>query len=142
MRPGLELLIAPALLLLVSSCADDKWATEIACQQRLVDVPGQKMKKAGPGEIVVASSFAQLSRTYAEMPLDGCTEAQAYAARSLSRRARHLADTGVVAERSLHAAPSLKEREAFMNFAAGLEQFENRRRVLREELVEMKADRR
>ena len=139
MRPRLGRLVAPALLLLASSCADDKRAAEILCQQRLVDVSNLKMKRAGPGESVVASSFAQLSRRYAEVPLNGCTEGQAYTAKSLSRLTRRLADTAGVADRALEDPASIRQSEAFMAFTSDLEQFENRRRVVREQLTEMRA---
>ena len=141
MRPQLERLLAPALLL-VASCADDGRAAEIACQQRVVDIPNLKMNKAGPGESVVASSFAQLSQRYAEMPLDGCTDGQAYTAKSLSRLARELADTAGVAEQALEDPSSVRNSRAFMTFTANLEQFENRRRVAREQLTEMRGGKR
>lgn len=141
MRSQQERLLAPALLLL-ASCADDTRAAEIACQQRLVDIPSPKMKEVGPGESVVASSFAQLSLRYAEMPLDGCTEGQAYTAKSLSRLARELADTAGVAEQALEEPSSVRNSQAFMTLTANLEQFENRRRVVREQLTEMRAGKR
>lgn len=140
MRPRLERLIAPAFLLLIASCSDDSRQAEIACQQRLVNVPANvRPAKSGPGDSVMASSFAHLSRGYSELPLQGCTEYQAHAAKTLSRLARELADTAGPAEQArLEGPPSIRHNQALMNFMERLEQFENRRRVIREDLAEMK----
>ena len=126
-------------MLLLSSCTGDEREAETACQQRLVDVSGQTKPEPGASrDSAIARRFTSLSQAYAEMSVEGCTEAQTYTAKSLSRLTRELADDAGVAQRSLHARLGPKEQKAMMTFLANLEQFENRRRVLREELAKMK----
>ena len=138
MRRRLERLTAPALLLLIAACAADSRQAEIACQQRLVNVPAHaKADEARPGEGVMASTFARLSKGYSEMSLDGCTEDQVYKAGLLSRLARKLADTGDAAESAREGPPSLKGGEALMAFMAELERFEGLRGRVRDDLAEM-----
>ena len=140
MSVRLERLLAPALLLLPSACADDSRQAEIDCQQRLVNVPGNiGPTKAGSGDKPITNRFARLSDGYAGMSLQGCTEAQAYAAKSLSKLAQELADSAGAPEiAALEGSPSLRQNEALSRFMAKFEQFENRRGALRKELDEMK----
>jgi hypothetical protein len=142
LRSRLERLIAPAFLLLIASSADDSRQAEIACQQRLVNVPANaRPVKPGPGDSVTASGFARLSQGYSDLPLKGCTERQAHAAQALSKLARELAGTAGVAEQArLEGPPSIRHNQALMIFTERLEQFENRRRVMREDLARMEAE--
>ena len=139
MSEPLVRLIASALLLFAPACADDSKEAEIACQQRLVDVPFTvRGAKAEAGKGAIASNFARLSQGYAEMSLDGCTGDQADRAGSLSRLARRLADSGDVAERAREGPPDIRQSEAFMAFMVDVERFEGVRSRLREELDDMK----
>jgi hypothetical protein len=141
LRSRPERLIASALLLLASSCTDDKRAAELACQQRLADVPRNlKMEKTGARETIFASRFAQLSAGYAQMPLDGCTEHQAHTAKSLAKLAGELADKGTDALRTYESAPSMKDNRFLEVFMIQLKQFENRRHVVLKNLERMKGE--
>lgn len=134
-------LVASALLLLASGCADRTREGELACQQRLVDVPSAvRAVKAEAGQGVIASNFARLSQGYAGMPLDGCTSEQARRAASLAKLAHRLAESGDVAERAREGPPSLRDNQAFMAFMVELERFEAIRGRVREELDAMKKD--
>ncbi|MEA3029523.1 MAG: hypothetical protein QOG13_848 [Sphingomonadales bacterium] len=127
-----RILIAGALAVLsaLPSCADAR-AGELACQRRLVET--------GP-----AADFAQIGRRYAQMPLDGCNEGQRHAARRLAEVAGRLAPALARARAAYPqgGASSLRDNESFMALQSLIEEYEGRRRALREDLERMTAAKR
>ena len=131
--------IAPVLLPLAASCADESRAREIACQQRLVDISAGISAARGHGESGMGAPYARLSKNLHEMELDGCSKGQAHSAEALSKLAGEIAGAARSAEGALEnreATP--QDRQAIMILADRIERFERRRKILREELAEMK----
>jgi hypothetical protein len=132
-------LISLPLLVLAAACGDDGRAGEIACQQRLVDVgvaPG-----GGPGPL--GGGFAELSRSYRRMPLDGCTEGQRHGAAAMARTTAQLAAAfGRLGDpiRRMEQDPGLRSSHDFLELQSLIEQFEGRRQVLRRDLERMRRE--
>lgn len=120
--------IALALLSALPSCADAR-AEELACQRRLVETSGP------------AADFAQIGRRYAQMPLDGCNEGQRHAARRLAEVAGRLAPVTARARVAYREGGgfSLRGNERYIELQSLVEEYEGRRRALREDLERMTA---
>lgn len=137
---SLRLVVSLPLLSLAAACGDGGRAGAIACQQRLVGASAAP----GGGPARLGAGFAQLSRTYAQMPLDGCNEGQRYGARAMARVTAQLAaafDRLGDPIRRMEQDPGLRGSEEFRELQSLIEQFEGRRRALREDLEQMTRDR-
>jgi hypothetical protein len=132
-------LIALPLLLLAVACGDAGRAGEIACQQRLVEVGAGPA--GGPGRL--GGGFAELSRNYARMPLDGCNEGQRHSAAALARVTAQLAAAfGRLGDpiRRMEQDPGLRGSQDFLELQSLIEQFEGRRQILRRDLERMRRE--
>jgi hypothetical protein len=133
--------IVAAALMLTCSCGNATREGEIACQRRLValtDAPIASPRQ--PGEREFATLFATTSRSFEHMPLDGCNEDQRARAQIMARVSRNLSNLAARVgdvRRQLEQSPDLRSNETFLELQAGIEQFENRRQVLREDLDRM-----
>jgi hypothetical protein len=130
-----------AAALLSPSCGNAVHDGEIACQRRLIAVADgthvPRLPSRGPD---LAAGFATMSRGFEQMPLDGCSEEQRGRAAIMARVARDISDMAARIgdpRKQMEAMPSLQGRQAAMEFVAGIEQFERRRQVLREDLDKM-----
>ena len=131
-----------ALLLLAAGCTRrDPVADEIACQKRLVTIPAARDVAPQNRKLqAMPAAFEAMSRRYAAMDLGGCTDDQRVRAKIL---------VGVTHGIAVNAArlpagngmddPSLRRSQAFLAFADGLEQFEQRRIAMQRDLDRMEA---
>ena len=130
-----------AVALLSPSCGNAVHDGEIACQRRLIAVmDGTHVPPLPSGGPDLAAGFAAMSRGFEQMPLEGCSEEQRARAAIMARVARDLSNTAARIgdpRRQMEAMPSLQGREAVMELAAQIEQFERRRQALREDLDKM-----
>ena len=137
MNPSRGVTLA-ALLFLASSCADAAREAEIACQRRLIAVAGEP--PGPPGESRLTRGFSAMSRNFARMPLDGCSEGQRYQARRMAMLTQELALLAARIGDPLKAAeqePRLRTNQAFLELESGIEQLQHRRRALNEDLDRM-----
>jgi hypothetical protein len=128
--------------LLAGACSrTDPVAAEIACQQRLVEIPTRILAtpQAHAGK-AVARVYEQISRAYAAMPLDGCTEDQRGQARSLARTLAEIAgDFTNLPDAKSADATSVQASAKYMDLRMHLEGFENRRILMQQDLEKMRA---
>lgn len=114
-------------LLGAAACAGDVRAAEIACQRRLVEAAG------------IGNDLAAAQRRVAGLPREGCNEGQLYAARRLANLAGRIEAARLELMARLEHDPARARDRAFLALQAELEEFDDRRRVMREELERMSA---
>ncbi|HYH70418.1 MAG TPA: hypothetical protein VEX16_03850 [Methyloceanibacter sp.] len=132
---------AAAALVFAPSCGADLRAAELACQERLVQA--SEAVRANPREAGLAAIFARTSDNLAQMPLEGCTEGQRSSAGALQRMTRQLAvQAGKIGDplRAMESRPEPSRSQDILEFTALLEQFEARRRILRQDLERMTSE--
>jgi hypothetical protein len=128
--------------LLAGACsAKDPMAGEIACQQRMVAVPAApNTAPRGHGLGNIAVAFGAMSRRYAAMPLDGCTDDQRARATMLVKETSGIAaDAASLPDVQDAPEPSLQARGKFLTFVSRLEGFERRRQIMQQDLEKMRA---
>ena len=133
--------LAAAVLVFAPSCGADLRAAEISCQERLVQASGER--RANWREAGLATHLASTSDNLARMSLEGCTESQRYAAGALQRVTRQMAVLAAKIGDPLRAResrPEPRRSQDILEFTALLEQFEARRRILRQELERMASE--
>jgi len=126
---------AAASLLALAGCADGARAAEAECQERMV-----RLMDAVNGPPLQVK-FEQLRRNFESMPLDGCSEGQRARIPILVRMAAELADAADTASVDRRPGPLSTRDENLTRFMTLLEGFDGRRRVMREDLEEMRAGR-
>jgi hypothetical protein len=116
-------------------------AAEIACQQRMVGIPSAADTSPQAHRVKgMPAAFETMSRRYAAMDLDGCTDDQrgrvpilVRVTHELATLASRLPRGGAPDEGS--AAPS----PAFLQFVDRLQDFEQRRQAMQQDLDRMRA---
>jgi hypothetical protein len=132
-----------ALAVAAAGCSarEDRVAAEIACQQRLVDVPSRLLVawQARRGK-AVAALYEQIGRRYDDMSLDGCTDDQRVQAKRLARMTHDIAgDAASLTDPRNRQGPPLQANASLMEFRSRLEGFENRRILMQQDLERMRA---
>lgn len=116
--------------MLLGGCANkDPVAAEIACQKRMVSIPAARdlSEKLELGR-AMGAAFGTMSRRYAAMDQDGCTDEE---------RARL---SGMIAlSRELASLAPPPKGHAVPQFEADLHVFEKRREAMQQDLDRMEA---
>ncbi|HEX5183789.1 MAG TPA: hypothetical protein VFW19_11640 [Allosphingosinicella sp.] len=134
--------MAVAAALLAGACTrEDPMAGQIACQQRMVNIPSAKdaapQARWGKG---LADAFETMSRRYAAMDMHGCADDQHSRARIMAQVTHRIATLAVRLPKDAPGrATDLADRTTFMEFADEMEGFENRRVAMQQELDRMRA---
>jgi hypothetical protein len=136
---------ALALALALPACAagEDPLAGQLACQQRLVELPLKPgvTPQTRHGQ-TVAAAYEGLSRRYAAMRRDGCTDEQRAQVGTMARLTHEI---GAVAARlpkpESADANSLASSRGYLEFTNLLQQFEKRRIAMQQDLERMRAAR-
>jgi hypothetical protein len=131
-----------AVALAMTACArEDPLAGELACQQRMVEIPSRILAAPGAhrGKAVVAL-YQRISRNYAAMSLDGCTDDQSGQAKRLARITNDIAvDAASLPDPKSAEGNSLRADGRFVLFRSRLEGFEERRIAMQQDLERMRS---
>lgn len=122
-------LLAGALLL-AAGCAQDRREAERDCQRRL-DQAFAQVPPAGGGNI--AGAFGDLRQRLVAFETDGCSERQRRDVATFARLSAGIAQAAGrmgATRTSLPQNPSMRERQALLEFTAMMEQFDRRRGAL------------
>jgi hypothetical protein len=107
----------------------------------MVELPSRLLANpAAHSGKAVATVYEQISRLYAAMPLDGCTDAQRAQAKRLVETTQALADDAAKLPDSNGAeGPALPANARFAAFMSRLEEFEHCRTAMQQDLEKMRA---
>ncbi|HEX4738564.1 MAG TPA: hypothetical protein VH331_13490 [Allosphingosinicella sp.] len=129
-----------AALILGACSTKDPVAGEIACQRRMVEIPAapdvSPQAHPGPG---LPAAFETMSRRYAAIDLDGCTEDQRTRIPDMARLTHEIARLAGRLPRPGAADQTVPVSPISVQFVAALKEFEKRRQTMQRDLDQMEA---
>jgi hypothetical protein len=137
--PEMKSALLAGALLCAASCGGDPLDAERACQRRLVGT-FNTLPLAGGQD--VSGTFASLRGRLLELEMKGCSEGQRHQIEAFARLAGRIAQVA----RRPGAVPTgarpatMLERQAMLELASLIEQFDRRRAVLAAETARMERD--
>lgn len=131
-------LLAGALIF-AAGCAAERREAERECQQRLAGAL-RTLPPAGGRD--VSGAFSALRGNLVALETEGCSEGQRHQIEAFARLAGRLAQVASRAGAVPIGAqpPTMRERQAMLEFAALIEQFDRRRALLAAETARMERD--